>query len=201
MLALALVQQGDLAGAHRAVNAAIVLQSRLGDGTGLAGAINAAAEVAAGDGRLERAMVLDGAADARFTAMGAQVPSLHRASRDRWLGSARRQLGARARPLLEQGTKLTDEQTIAFVISDADRPGPSRDEGIVEALSEREQEVAQLIASGLTNREIAARIGVAVRTVDAHSEHIRNKLGVRSRTAIVAWVIEHRQRTEPKVAN
>ena len=201
MLALALAQQDDLAGARRAVNEAIVLQARIGDVAGLAGAISAAAEVAARERRPERAMVLVGAADTRFATTSAHLPSLHRASRDRWLAAAQRQLGGRARPLLDKGARLTDEQTIAFVMSDEDRPRSGRDVGIIEALSEREQEVAQLIATGLTNRQIAANLRIAVRTVDAHSEHIRNKLGVRSRASIVAWVAEQHARAGPKIVN
>jgi pimeloyl-ACP methyl ester carboxylesterase/DNA-binding CsgD family transcriptional regulator len=55
------------------------------------------------------------------------------------------------------------------------------------ALSPREREVAALVAGGLTNQEIAARLGIAPRTADAHLEHIRIKLGVRSRAQVAAW--------------
>jgi DNA-binding CsgD family transcriptional regulator/sugar lactone lactonase YvrE len=55
-------------------------------------------------------------------------------------------------------------------------------------LSKREQEVAFLVAEGLTNREIAARLFVAERTAEGHVEQIRNKLGVRSRSEIAAWI-------------
>lgn len=58
-------------------------------------------------------------------------------------------------------------------------------------LTARESEVATLVADGLTNADIAARLGVAVKTVDAHVEHIRNKLSVRSRTQIGVWATEH----------
>ncbi|HSS94424.1 MAG TPA: LuxR C-terminal-related transcriptional regulator [Candidatus Dormibacteraeota bacterium] len=56
-------------------------------------------------------------------------------------------------------------------------------------LSRRELEVAQLVADGLTNREIAARLFVSERTVDGHLEHIREKLGVNSRAQVAAWVV------------
>jgi len=54
-------------------------------------------------------------------------------------------------------------------------------------LSAREREVATLVADGLTNQEIATRLGIAPRTADAHLEHIRIKLGVRSRAQVAAW--------------
>ena len=56
-------------------------------------------------------------------------------------------------------------------------------------LTRREVEVARLVADGLTNGEIAERLVLARKTVDAHVEHIRNKLGVRSRTQIGVWAV------------
>lgn len=60
-------------------------------------------------------------------------------------------------------------------------------------LTARELQVAALIAEGLTNSKIAGVLGVASRTVDAHVEHIRNKLGLRSRAQIAVWASERRQ--------
>jgi predicted ATPase/DNA-binding CsgD family transcriptional regulator len=57
-------------------------------------------------------------------------------------------------------------------------------------LSRREQEVAALVAAGLTNREIAARLSIAERTAEYHVEQIRNKLGFRSRVHIASWFAE-----------
>lgn len=54
-------------------------------------------------------------------------------------------------------------------------------------LTAREFQVADLIADGLTNAEIARILGVSVRTADAHVEHIRTKLGVRARAQIAVW--------------
>jgi len=53
-------------------------------------------------------------------------------------------------------------------------------------LSERELEVLQLVASGLTNNEIAARLVVTTSTVKKHLEHIYDRLNVSSRTHAVA---------------
>jgi DNA-binding CsgD family transcriptional regulator len=55
-------------------------------------------------------------------------------------------------------------------------------------LSRREREVAQLVAQGLTNAEIADRLTITARTAEGHVEHIRNKLGFHSRVQIGAWV-------------
>jgi DNA-binding NarL/FixJ family response regulator len=54
-------------------------------------------------------------------------------------------------------------------------------------LTPRETQVAALIAEGLSNREIAIKLVVSLRTVDAHAEHIRRKLGVPSRLQVALW--------------
>ena len=61
---------------------------------------------------------------------------------------------------------------------------------LVEApkLSRREREVAVLVAQGLTNRQIAARLFISERTAESHVEQIRGKLGFHSRSQIAAWV-------------
>ena len=54
-------------------------------------------------------------------------------------------------------------------------------------LSRREREVAQLVAEGLTSREIAQKLFISERTAEGHVEQIRNKLGFRSRAQVAAW--------------
>jgi LuxR family maltose regulon positive regulatory protein len=58
--------------------------------------------------------------------------------------------------------------------------------GWVEPLSPRELEVLELIAQGLSNREIAARLYLALNTVKAHARSIYSKLGVNNRTQAAA---------------
>lgn len=59
-------------------------------------------------------------------------------------------------------------------------------------LSRRELEVAELVAQGKTNKEIAKALVIAQRTAETHLEHIRTKLRVTSRAQIAAWVVERR---------
>lgn len=54
-------------------------------------------------------------------------------------------------------------------------------------LTQREFEVARLVARGLTNREIAEELRITVRTAGSHLEHIRSKLGAGRRSEIAAW--------------
>ena len=58
-------------------------------------------------------------------------------------------------------------------------------------LTRREEQVAVLIAEGLTNHAIASRLSVAPRTAESHAENIRRKLGVRSRAQIATWVTQN----------
>jgi DNA-binding NarL/FixJ family response regulator len=57
-------------------------------------------------------------------------------------------------------------------------------------LSSRELEVADLVAKGLTNREIAQRLIISTRTVECHVDHIKAKLGFGRRARIVAWALD-----------
>jgi LuxR family maltose regulon positive regulatory protein len=65
-------------------------------------------------------------------------------------------------------------------------PGNSPEEGLIEALSERELEVLQWIAAGLSNSEIAGRLYISLSTVKGHTAKIFGKLGVKNRTQAVA---------------
>src|SRR5438067_12273158 len=46
-----------------------------------------------------------------------------------------------------------------------------------------------MVAQGLTNREIAAKLFISERTADGHLEHIREKLGVNTRAQVTEWVV------------
>jgi len=57
-------------------------------------------------------------------------------------------------------------------------------------LSARQLEVSQQVAKGLTNAEIAARLGISPRTVTSHLDHIYGRLGIGSRAALTRWIVE-----------
>jgi non-specific serine/threonine protein kinase len=58
-------------------------------------------------------------------------------------------------------------------------------------LTARELEVVPLVARGLSDKEVAARLGISVRTAEYHVDRIRKKLRFASRSQIAAWVVEH----------
>ena len=72
-------------------------------------------------------------------------------------------------------------------------PEPSSDKEI-EQLSEREHQVAELIALGFTNAVIGRRLNVSPATVSSHAAHILAKLGFRSRAQVAAWIVARRLR-------
>src|SRR5437660_2042528 len=73
----------------------------------------------------------------------------------------------------------------------SEKQGPSDENGWMQAtlLTKRERQVAVLVAEGLTNHDIADRLVISERTAETHVEHIRNKLGVRSRAQVATWTV------------
>ena len=49
--------------------------------------------------------------------------------------------------------------------------------------------VVQRVAEGLSDRQIASRLGISPRTVDNHLRHVFEKVGVSSRTALATWAL------------
>ena len=69
------------------------------------------------------------------------------------------------------------------------RPGSDDPENLGTKLTRREQEVLQLLASGLTQQEIAKQLVISPSTVASHIEHVLEKLGVHSRAQAVALAL------------
>jgi DNA-binding NarL/FixJ family response regulator len=81
----------------------------------------------------------------------------------------------------------------AVVACALDEPaGTPGEPGTARPLTRREAQVADLVAEGRSNREIATTLFISRRTAESHVEHILTKLGFTARTQIAAWVAEHR---------
>jgi DNA-binding CsgD family transcriptional regulator len=60
-----------------------------------------------------------------------------------------------------------------------------------DGLTQREREVALLVADGLRSREVAERLGIASQTVKSHLKTIFDKLGVRNRVELARRLVQH----------
>ena len=60
-------------------------------------------------------------------------------------------------------------------------------------LGKREEEVARLVADGLSNKQIRARLCISERPVESHVRGILNKLGFNSRAQIAGWMASPNQ--------
>ncbi|MBV9602846.1 MAG: response regulator transcription factor [Chloroflexi bacterium] len=78
--------------------------------------------------------------------------------------------------------------TTASTQKSLQKPAPP---GPLAVLTPREQQVAALVARGLTDREIAEALIITEGTAGSHVGHILNKLGFRSRAQVAAWAAEH----------
>jgi len=57
-------------------------------------------------------------------------------------------------------------------------------------LSERELQIIELVAAGLTNQDIAARLEISKRTVDNHISNVLTKTSTENRVALVRWALQ-----------
>lgn len=88
--------------------------------------------------------------------------------------------------VVHHGGLWIGSELMARVVNAARRKlPPPRTDACFDGLSVREREVAHEIASGLSNKEIAAKLGITERTVKAHLGAIFEKLGVRDRLQLV----------------
>jgi DNA-binding NarL/FixJ family response regulator len=62
------------------------------------------------------------------------------------------------------------------------------------ALSEREQQIFKMIGTGKTSREIAAALRISPKTVEAHREHIKRKLGLANSPQLIRHAVEYVQK-------
>ena len=85
--------------------------------------------------------------------------------------------------------RLADEALIRC--PGADTPGLYSVESGVQ-LTDRERDVAALVATGLSSKDVAVRLYLSVRTVDNHLRHIYTKLNITTRTELVEFFVDAR---------
>lgn len=179
----------------------------IGYRSGLLYALRTLARVAASQQDHRRAARLFGAAEALRHPTDATIRIEQGSSRDGGWETVRAALGRRQfEAAWAEGSAMPLERAIAYALQPAgDRPdrgvaGRSRGPGRRSGLSPRERAVADLIARGLTNREIAAELAISDRTVDAHIRAILTKLDFKSRAQVAAWATERAVREPPRPA-
>ncbi|MGW4534471.1 protein kinase domain-containing protein [Nocardia sp. NPDC004340] len=196
--AVAAWHQGDSERALRLLRQSIQMTRQQKDLFMVAQTMETLAWVAQAQGGARRAAVLLGAAKALSQAISASAmifPELV-AYHENCERAARRTLGRGPfETAYREGAELDLDAAIDYALGEqpaATAPG----RGPSAQLTRRQQEVATLVAEGLTNRAIATRLHISQRTAAAHLEHILTKLGFTSRVQIAAWVAEQ-SRPEP----
>lgn len=87
---------------------------------------------------------------------------------------------------------MSMDEAITYALATEEPEAPTARLGRRWTLTNREVEVAGLIAQGYSNRQIAAELVIAERTAETHVEHILSKLGLASRAQVAVWAIKHR---------
>ncbi len=169
----------------RSVNARVTISLGL---EGLAGAV-------ATQGELVWAARLWGAADSLRQAIGAPLSPVERARYEQEVTAARTQLEEEAfKAAWAEGRNMTPEQALAtqgpvtLPQPFSAAPSPTTSPG---GLSVRELEVLRLLATGLTDAQIAEQLVLSLHTIHAHLRTIYSKLGVTSRSAATRYAFEH----------
>ncbi|MGQ4615693.1 protein kinase domain-containing protein [Nocardia sp. R7R-8] len=187
VLAIVVWRDGDHMGATRLLEQALQVSRRITDRLNAVFCLQTLAWIAADQQDFERAIVLTGAASQLGHSMGSPLvlfPDLlsfqeecERKSRE---AMSEKSFTAARR----EGAALGFEAAVAYALGEDVSPMP--DAG--RKLTKREREVAELVADGLTNKQIAARLVISPRTAQGHIEHLLTKLEFTSRAQIAAWV-------------
>ncbi|RZS43059.1 non-specific serine/threonine protein kinase [Herbihabitans rhizosphaerae] len=192
LLARANVVLGDLADAERAAIDGLEAAAKLDNAFFGSLCLETLAWLASVTDRHERAALLLGAGESMYSDEGSLArhgrldATWHRKGTDR----ARKALGeATFENALRRGRELPLAVAIHYAVHD-ELPRESTD--AQNSLTKREVEIADLVAEGLTNRDIAARLTISIRTVDTHVNRILHKLGLANRASLAAWVADRR---------
>ncbi|HKV58716.1 MAG TPA: tetratricopeptide repeat protein [Ktedonobacteraceae bacterium] len=145
---------------------------------------------------------LGGAAEAMRQSLGVPVPLVERAGYEDALRRVRAQLGeAPFAAAWAEGRSMTPAQTLASRLSTKVSPhfketssagsSTSSASSIRAGLTSREVDVLRLIALGLTDSQVAERLVISPRTVNAHLTSIYSKIGVSTRSAATRYALDH----------
>jgi DNA-binding CsgD family transcriptional regulator len=140
-----------------------------------------------------------GVAEALREAMGTPIPPVFRTDYDRSVVAARAQLGEKAfAAAWAEGRAMTLEQALAAqtpalepISGESSSSSPVKSPSFPGGLTAREVEVLRLLATGLTDAQIAEQLVLSLHTVHAHLRTIYSKLGVASRSAATRYAFEH----------
>jgi predicted ATPase/DNA-binding CsgD family transcriptional regulator len=184
-----------------AVTRALQVKQETGDVRGIAFALEILGWLAARSGSHQRAAWLLGGADPLWEQAGgrlAAMPALERQHADALAGCDGALGGGRRADLFARGARHPLAAMVDFARSEVADPAEAADPKIQrpDQLTAREREIASLVAAGLSNRQIATKLVISRRTVDAHLEHIFGKLGITSRVMLTIQLREHSTRTD-----
>jgi DNA-binding CsgD family transcriptional regulator len=197
-LGLMALQHGDYGRAVGLQEESLSLRRELGDQGGIAECLEGLSGVAAAQEEPSRAVRLWSAAEAMREAIGAPPPPGHRSLYETYLSAVRARMDQAAWVAAwAQGRAMTPEEAVGYALGEEEPTTPAAPEEAAsgeppEALTEREREVALLVARGLTNRQVSSELSISERTVHNHVRNILKKLGLRSRAQLAAWVTERR---------
>ncbi|MGV9866305.1 protein kinase domain-containing protein [Rhodococcus koreensis] len=191
-MAVAVWRRGDRTQAVRLLEQALQLARQVNNPSSVSTHLEALAWIAAGEQNARHAVVLLGAAEELSRSVGSSpiaFPHL-RAYHTQCQHTSRRALGVREYEAAHrEGQRLGLDAAIAYALGEQAPAAPTPTE-TTATLTKRERQVADLIAEGLTNKAIAARLVISPRTAQGHVEHVLTKLGFTSRAQIAAWVVE-----------
>ncbi|WP_260479322.1 LuxR C-terminal-related transcriptional regulator [Kibdelosporangium aridum] len=194
-LGLAAWQQGDCRRATGLVRESLRLKRPIDDLLGTAWCLEALAWIAASAPDPRRAATLLGAAQELWHAIGTSPATVRPllGYRDECEQRTRRALGEQAfQAAFQRGMDLSLAEAIGYALNEKPQAAPPP-ASTATALTRREQQVAELVAQGLTNKQIAARLVIAQRTAEGHVENILAKLGFTTRTQLATWITEQRE--------
>jgi predicted ATPase/DNA-binding CsgD family transcriptional regulator len=122
--------------------------------------------------------------------VGGSFAPIYRERAERVKREAEVRLGADASRIWAEGARLGSDDAIALAFG---TPKLSSRRSDSSGLSARELEVAGLVAEGLSNKAIAGRLQLSVRTVESHVRHALTKLALDNRTQLATWTSERIQ--------